>query len=65
MRYYKNNDHDKGDTRMEKGKPHIEYDDFGAYEEYLEDICTGKGQDHGFVRLRKRWVPVNEGRIGY
>ncbi len=34
---------------MEKGKPHIEYDDFGAYEEYLEDICTGKGQDHGFV----------------
>ena len=35
----------KGEIMMENRKTHIEFDDFGAYEEYLDDMPASKGPD--------------------
>ena len=40
---------------MDKRKTHIEYDDFGAYEEYLEETTAGKTTDTSFFPDRFRF----------
>ena len=45
---------------MEKGKTHIEYDDFGAYEEYLDEAAYGTAQDTELCTIIRQNVRINK-----